>query len=172
MGLTIFYVAYREGPLVRRERVSVTKTAKEAVFFALASKYHAAKTKKEAEACSQDVWDLVGSPRITHNERIVLASLLPRAVVRRYEMADLASHYRVFDSVTVGEPTELSQQAELLEKVIPDTRVRAGCWCWSHLEENPWWFQTAEDAGRGYNLYRDKGHIYLFDEYDWEQISA
>lgn len=116
----------------------------------------------------QPVWDLAESERVPLNDRIVMLSTFDNVMVRRENLPTLIAAFR--DFATRFDPGHLLAQAAALEKLVDDPTCYAVCWNQTSVNGDMWLEPSGEVDEYDYPIYRlydiskDTGHWFLFDE--------
>jgi len=136
--------------------------------------------KRLGESIFQDApmrrtWDLFQSDRAEFFERAVLGSTLDRVMVKREHWLRLAECMEMFYAKhydpSKGVVCSIDAQATVLRELFNRSpeEIIAVCWCQTSVAGNVWYKSgegIGEDGGdkRGYDITKDKGHWFLFDE--------
>jgi len=117
----------------------------------------------------QPVWDLWKDPSVPESHRIVMASTFDKVMVRRENLERLASAYDAY-SRAVEDAGHIEAMASDLRELARDETCFAVCWCQTSVSADTWMTPvTCECCGettdsRMYDVSRDEGHWFLFDE--------
>ena len=118
----------------------------------------------------KDIFSLFSEPKITHEDRLALGMTLDGMVVRLAEFEDFVAVVRRFRATMKTQATHLDQIAtdidELRLKFQNDGFDVIGVsWWQSTMSDNFWEKKTRKkDEYRPYNLNKDRGHYFLYDE--------
>jgi len=110
-----------------------------------------------------EIWDLVDSKDVLESERIVLFTTFDKCLVKKENLEKTIRAFRDFD----GE-TSLTEQADVLEKMLNDENCIAVGWNQTSVSTNQWTNHSYdEESGDSipYNCLTGKVHYWLFDEF-------
>jgi hypothetical protein len=109
------------------------------------------------------LWQLSKDPRVPFVEQVCHACTFDRALVRGSERDVVVNCFR--SMATLLPRSHLTQMAEMIESLPPE--IRAIGWQATSVAESLWWvYPGPEEEGEGhpYNIDRDTGHHWIFDE--------
>lgn len=111
------------------------------------------------------VWDLYKQPkRIAEDDRIVLGTTFDKAMVKRENLPRLIEAFEGFIR-RYGTNPNLDKQVIAYETLAKDETCYAVCWTQTSVAGDAWLvYEKDKDDHRGYDISRDTGHWFLFDE--------
>ncbi len=127
------------------------------------------------DAVMKRIWALFKADRIEFFERAVMGSTFDRVMVRREHWPRLAEcmeqFYAKHYDTTKGTVCSIRAQATTLKKLFDEApeEIIAVCWCQTSVNGDAWYKygdgigEDGEDE-RGYDITKDDGHWFLFDE--------
>ncbi len=116
-----------------------------------------------------DIWALSKDSRLCRNEKIVLMSTYDNVMVKRKNFEELVAAFRWFvENYKKDNPEEASsllEQANVIEKFKDNKKIYAICWNQTSVNGDAWiTYIPKKDEHRSYNIKKDKGHWFLFDD--------
>lgn len=114
----------------------------------------------------QRLWDLAGDRAVPFQIRLVHGSTMDKVMVRRENLERLADAMDFFaETLCPDNSGHLRPHAELLREAAKDETLLAVCWTQTSVSDGVWkvWVEEEEES-RWYDLARDEGHWFLFDE--------
>jgi len=123
-----------------------------------------------------DFWKLINKDIPVH-EKIVFGSTFDKVMVKSENIQRLID---AMDQFIKENPDggNLDEQIRLLKSVIEDDDLIAVCWNQTSVCGSPWRrYIECEHCGnetddlRSYNIHKDSGHWFLFEEFDFENNS-
>ena len=122
------------------------------------------------------LWDLAQDPRLLDCERILFASTMDGAIVRKERIPELVHNIRRWDEVA-NDSGHWLDQAEVLERLCDNPDVIGVCWNQTSVNPNPWvHYPKCSTCRRDeaeyipYNVDKGTKHHYVFG-YAEEQAS-
>jgi hypothetical protein len=115
----------------------------------------------------KQIWALVNDVRLSHVERIVLASTFDHAIIEQAHFADAASAFREFsyNHGVTGNANHLPTIARLLYE-RKDYACTGMCFHQTSVSEDPWAVYDAEaEEYEPYDMVRGDKHFFVFAEY-------
>ena len=111
----------------------------------------------------EKLWQLAYEPSVPWIESVCLAATFDRALVRGSERVAIVNAFRSFMTLVESE-CHLGAMAADIE-VLPEN-TRAIGWYPTSVAENLWFVtdDEADEEGRAYNIDRDTGHFWIFEE--------
>lgn len=116
-----------------------------------------------------EVWELFSTPRLNRMERLVLGSTFDKVMVKRENLEELAREFEEFTSRynPVGSRAlSLSEQAKVLSTAAKDESTFAVFWTQTSVSFDVWHVYDGEGDWRYYDITKDTGHFFLFEEVD------
>jgi hypothetical protein len=110
----------------------------------------------------QPVWNLARSERLEEFERITLMTTFDWVVVRNIEIARVVAAFKSFHHKYPQ--NHLDQQAIVLGSPKIETCCLGICWNQTSVNADAWLVEGKRGDLRPYNLLRDTGHWFLFDQ--------
>lgn len=128
----------------------------------------------QAEKHGDRLWNLYKDRRLPRHERAALLFTFDRSMIRRAEFAEMA---RLLEEFAAANPTpnSLGEQAQALRELAEVPDAFAACWNQTSVVSN-WTVRDGDiedDApSRYYDLSRDTGHVWIFDELDLDEAAV
>jgi hypothetical protein len=125
------------------------------------------------EACKwvmkyEDIWSLSDDSRLIKQEKIVLGSTYDNVIVKKENLDELIEAFKFFvNKYKKDNPpnaSSLLEQMEVIEKLKKKKNLLGICWNQTSVNCDAWNGYTKKGEWRQYNLNKDKGHWFLFDD--------
>jgi len=113
------------------------------------------------------LWKLSSDKSVPYFARKVLASTYDQVIIKRENLFDLVESFEKFLEVFSSSKNivcHLFNWIEDIREIYKDNFCQGIAFYQMSVGQDPWWVYDNEDEGRPYNLEKDEGHWFLFDE--------
>lgn len=111
------------------------------------------------------VWALWKNKTVDTSDRIVMAATFDRVMVKKQDLQRVVDAMRSYGE-RYEDPGTIPQQADAIEKLITDDDCQAICWNQTSVNADAWVTRGESEDLQDYNINRDSGHWFLFQEFD------
>ena len=118
----------------------------------------------KGDRAMQAVWNLWQNLEVPESHRIVMASTFDTVMVKHENLPRLIEAFESYCS-DVDDPGHISAMIPHLRALAEDDSCHAVCWQQTSVSADSWMVYEGVDKGsRRYDISRDTGHWFLFDE--------
>jgi hypothetical protein len=117
---------------------------------------------------TENLWGLAQRKDVALNDRVVLMTTFDRAMVRKENLLDLANRFEQFvkDHPNPSVVCSLPDQAVAMRKIAAEQDCVGVCWTQTSVSGDVWYVgdELGESGLRPYDIAKDKGHFFVYDD--------